>query len=498
MLKLMFALFIASVACQAGAFPLSWVQASPKEAFLEPGGSSAFCHTHKPSSLLREAPPVSQNPLYGQLPNGLLFRLDESRGTGRGYDRLCIDANGNGDLSDDSSFKPLKAAAGVDQIAGGSRIFAAPNLSARQSTPGLKPEFYYQAVLYSRSYTPGLRNKADRIAGILWVKAAQRLAGEIVIDGKKLKVEFIDGNCDGKISRRLNYGDLNEVRVDRWDAKPVDYMILSPEAAGKSGRRASGMLILPFNELVSLNGLAYQIHLRAAGDALEILPWAGPTGELRLPGDSQVKALAILRKSPDGGWDWIVANNIRDRVQLPAGDYRWLLCTLESRDAKGRVTRADGRNHELKRAMAILPGKATPLACGLPLRAEIKAVASETYDSRLYTRDQAKFYGQLKKTVWLTAEFRGQGGELYAQVYEGANRRALAALKEPVCELNTATGKRLVSGRMTLGRDGLYHAQWELPRRAIGVRAVVKVDKNFGSLLSGHKSPLSATYDIQL
>ena len=34
-------------------------------------------------------------------PGQLLFRLDESKGNGQGYDRLIVDVNRNGDLTDD-------------------------------------------------------------------------------------------------------------------------------------------------------------------------------------------------------------------------------------------------------------------------------------------------------------------------------------------------------------------------------------------------------------
>jgi hypothetical protein len=44
-----------------------------------------------------------------------LFRLDESKGTGRGYDRLCIDMNFNNDLSDDPV---IRVAAGMDNSFG--------------------------------------------------------------------------------------------------------------------------------------------------------------------------------------------------------------------------------------------------------------------------------------------------------------------------------------------------------------------------------------------
>jgi len=73
-----------------------------------------------PNEEVRKVPTfASDKPLYGTVAFGAAygkgeeglsyaFALDESGGTGQGYDRLYFDANRNADLTDDPSHKPMK------------------------------------------------------------------------------------------------------------------------------------------------------------------------------------------------------------------------------------------------------------------------------------------------------------------------------------------------------------------------------------------------------
>jgi hypothetical protein len=85
----------------AAEFPLTVVQMNAQEAALKPGRSSSFIYLNRPAAIRREPKSASTRPLYGVMERGFAFRLDESNGTGTGYDRLLIDFNGNGDLGDD-------------------------------------------------------------------------------------------------------------------------------------------------------------------------------------------------------------------------------------------------------------------------------------------------------------------------------------------------------------------------------------------------------------
>ena len=85
-------------------YPLTFKTLDAQQALSFPSGSSTYTmlQTSKPAGIVKAPPAVSQHPLYGQIAAGseqLLFRMDESKGTGQGYDRLIVDVNRNGDLT---------------------------------------------------------------------------------------------------------------------------------------------------------------------------------------------------------------------------------------------------------------------------------------------------------------------------------------------------------------------------------------------------------------
>jgi len=94
---------------------------------------------------------ASKNPIYGRVQLGVDYRvpgsgtacyfaIDESRGTGKGYDRFYFDLNGDLDLRDDSASKPL----------------ADPPANARLAYSGIKEQvmFKFISVRFGKSGKP--------------------------------------------------------------------------------------------------------------------------------------------------------------------------------------------------------------------------------------------------------------------------------------------------------------------------------------------------------
>ena len=99
----------AVVAAPAEDFPLSFHTIPAKDVVVFPGGYGTMVQLRlaKPAGLKAEPKAVSNHPLYGECREtptapALVFRLDESKGDGKGYDQLIVDMNQNGDLTDDA------------------------------------------------------------------------------------------------------------------------------------------------------------------------------------------------------------------------------------------------------------------------------------------------------------------------------------------------------------------------------------------------------------
>jgi hypothetical protein len=96
----------AALAAPAKDFPLEFKTLKPEEVKAFPGAFYTYgrLRNGRPEALKKEPKALGRQVFYGQLnegkPNAFVFRIEESK-EGKGYDRLRIDLNQNGDLTDD-------------------------------------------------------------------------------------------------------------------------------------------------------------------------------------------------------------------------------------------------------------------------------------------------------------------------------------------------------------------------------------------------------------
>ena len=107
----------------AADYPLDFKTLTVQQAMSLPSISSIYCMaaTNRPPGLVKEPPAVSKRPLYGTINLGsqsMIFRLDESKGSRRGYDRLIVDVNQHGDLTGDPVVKRADNPAATGGVSG--------------------------------------------------------------------------------------------------------------------------------------------------------------------------------------------------------------------------------------------------------------------------------------------------------------------------------------------------------------------------------------------
>jgi hypothetical protein len=99
-------LVAAALAAPAKDFPLEFKVQNPYETNAVPGMYRTYgrLQVARPKSLKQEPAAKCRQPFYGVLNketnNAFVFRVEESK-DGNGYDRLLLDLNQNGDLTDD-------------------------------------------------------------------------------------------------------------------------------------------------------------------------------------------------------------------------------------------------------------------------------------------------------------------------------------------------------------------------------------------------------------
>ena len=153
----------------------------------------------KPAGIVKEPPAISQDPLYGQISTGtgrLLFRLDESKGNGQGYDRLIVDVNGNGDLTGDPVVSMVPPAGGSTVSPVSQQMIFGPVQAPDNLKIGTnRPAFFARVYLFTfRGHR--LAGSPNITSGEILLRPGWYLEATVNVDGKQHKVDLVDADCN--------------------------------------------------------------------------------------------------------------------------------------------------------------------------------------------------------------------------------------------------------------------------------------------------------------
>ena len=170
-----------------------------------PGGAGTYGQVGlaKPAKLRKEPKAVSRHPLYGvcrDTPTGpaFLFRLDESKGNGKGYDQLIVDMNQNGDLSDDTVAQRVVLATDRRVVSPAQMLFGPIQAPADKALAGGRPVYFARVYIFNQELLASSRPDQGIMAGQLMLKAGWYLDATVTLDGLKQRVGVYDGDCNLK------------------------------------------------------------------------------------------------------------------------------------------------------------------------------------------------------------------------------------------------------------------------------------------------------------
>jgi hypothetical protein len=254
----------------------------------------------------------SEHPLYGAVsfprnprPDAVgtyRYVLDESGGTGKGYDRLYLDVNRDGDLTND---QPLAAQsdAGPGRLLGYQGMQQVCFETARLDVPfdaqGSRPlEFMPRLMTLSSS---------TRLLAFVPTKARR---GSIQLGGRAYEAI-------------LGHG----YRIEGWFDHPNVNLHVIPAAEGSRRPMGRGY---PLNYTQNINDSFYRFSATPAGDKLTVHPYTGPLGSLEVRvGDrdaGSIQIFGLLRSAtttvPVGAWADNRPLEPARSCRLPVGDYQ--------------------------------------------------------------------------------------------------------------------------------------------------------------------------------
>lgn len=453
---------LAAVAGSAAEFPLTFRTVDAERAWTLPGGSGGYSQleTRKPSQLKREPKAVSAHPLYGSFSDSgpdrpVIFRLDESKGKGKGYDTLLLDQNGNNDLTDDRPFT-AKANADGKPPSGLERADFGPIAALESQCAGLwRPINFAQLTLYNRSVIGGSDPQAS--FGYLQMRTGCYLETTVTLPGSEEKLALMDGNANMRLGDRARLVKSSRTgSEDSWYFVDGDMVLRDRDGSGSytSDQFATESEHVSDYLYVGLN--PYRMSVSADFKILRLEPCSEPLGGIAVePHGEQLNQASLARETKPGQWELITPAYLNGKAKVPAGSYRLYSVLLSAKNTNGVPVTAGAYYRAFKTTFEVAAGKTAALKCGGPLELKVTANKQGATDNSggimgaarsLFGGNQS---GSGDSELSINMAVNGAGGESYSGYVKGKDRNGRPPL--PVFKIFTADGKQVATGNLEFG-----------------------------------------------
>jgi hypothetical protein len=446
-------------------YPLAFKTLDAHQAFSFPSGTTIYglMSSAKPAGIVKAPPAVSSFPLYGQIAVGgdqMLFRLDESKGNGRGYDRLIVDVNRNGDLTDDPVVNVVPPDNRNGVVIGNQMLFgpiqAPDNLMIGSNRPICFAEVIILNTAQSLANMP-----ANVTAGEIILKTGWYLQATVDVDGKQHKVDVVDANCN------FHIGDPEKAVIARtavaggtaangsqtsWSFQGGDLFMVDWDGVSSVQDTLLGDRTSPFGPLLYFGAKPYKAALSADCKTLSLEAWPEPMAELALqPHGEFISTLRVGWEKTPGEWVLLQPGVENGKAKVPPGNYRLYSVGLKAKTSSGESLILSGTKRTLDGAIKAATGESTPLMCGAPLKLSLTATPAREAVNSVGSALSSLFSQSSGATQTIQTSILGSGGETYSVPYLLNKGGATRQPPSPVFTVLTAEGKQADSGSLEYG-----------------------------------------------
>lgn len=445
-------------------FALEFKTMAAQAAMSFPGGNglSGVLQLSKPAEITKAPPSISKYPIFGQLSSPtakLLFRLDESKGDGQGYDRLVVDVNRNGDLTDDASVAQIgQPERPTDPRSPEKVLFGPIPVPDDRKISAWRPVYFAQMHLYARRTAAGFP-KQSRFLGQLRLKAGWYLAATVDIDGTARKVGIVDGNCSFRLGEVGGPTHYQSGSVTNWFFLGGDHFVLDNSGSGRFANSPGSLESSPFGPILYLGAKPYKAALAADCKTLRLEPWTEPLAELTLqPQGEQVNGIQLAWEDAPGEWQLLQPGVAVGKAHVPPGNYRLYTCSLKATTPAGDSLILNGYRRSPKDTVKAEANVTTRFDCGAPLRIKVTS-ARVTPTSVPVSPNSGSLSGRIKGLLpnksapvlqRIQASVIGAGGETYSS-FVLLDKKGSRQPPKPVFTIRTVDGKQVGSGNLEFG-----------------------------------------------
>ena len=451
-------LAVAAAATASGEdFPLTFRTIPAKDVMSFPGGSGTYGQLGlaKPAKLRKEPKAMSRHPLYGvcrDMPTGpaFLFRLDESKGDGKGYDQIIVDMNQNGDLTDDPVSQRAVLSADRRTSLPDQMLFGPIQAPADKAIAGGRPMYFAQVYIFNRQFLTTIRTDQTMMVGQLMLKAGWYLDATVEINGLKQKVGVYDSDSNmhlGDVSRSQTFTNRAEIS---WYFRPGDTLLVDADGSGSFESDLFQSESCPFGPILYLGGKVCKVALAPDCKSLRVEPWTENLAEVALqPRGDQVRKVTLAWEQPGGQWQLIRPAVTEGKVRVPPGNYRLYASSLVGKGAPRDQVMVSGMQRVPQTPVSIAAGKANTLDCGAPLDIKVTAVKSKGTSRELLAEDAGDTKVSSDYVLRINATVAGAGGEVYSTYLKGDGFKSRPP--KPAFTIVQAGGKTVANGNLEYG-----------------------------------------------
>jgi len=354
--------------------------------------------------------------------------LDESKGTGRGYDVLYIDSNNNENLTDDRKIAGRVRQQGRNYTSGNFGPIEVMIDYGDRTVP-----YYFSAEYYfydnQRMRLGGRDGKYINNMNVR-LQTSGYYTSVVNLGDSQNRIAVIDYNGNGIFNEYFK--PRSDIRGPEQRMSAIgDQILIDPNGNGRFERGNTGNKELyPYAKYVRINGTWYSLDIAAHGSSIDVQMPDLKFGTIKIP--NKIGSCSFQLSTPNG---ILKFEETGMETKVPIGNYQ-LYSHITRLNDSSVDWRYEATGTTSGKQFQVSEGNVIELTFGDPIRVNVN----------YYNRSGRSSKPRAGDTIELSLSLSGQGGEVYTNVQKGRGRPPA-----PTFVVINEAGKNVAKGAFEYG-----------------------------------------------